>query len=287
MPHSATALLLAISLALLGCSGVERVQAHRLEPASIALPERSLPIGVLPFDGESGRELARVVVEVLGARASLLELDGAERPRSPDRAGALVQQHGVSAILDGWVELVEGPPPTSSDAPDGVPNGPARMRLRYHLILPDGTVRAAPAVSVVLPPVQLARSEDGWRAALVRRAAEEVQRGLEPRSVPIEVTWEEAWGWDEPAFGHFVAGELRDAARLLKQQLVSAQEAGAGPQALGALYYDLGLCQDLLGEVSAAERSYDEAVTLSGTELHLEALRAFRARVERAAKEER
>jgi Flp pilus assembly protein TadD len=106
---------------------------------------------------------------------------------------------------------------------------------------------------------------------------------VEREGAETVVEWELAGGWDEEAWERFASADYEAARSLVAgaiRRLRNAEPVDA--DVLAALYYDQGVCYDLLGRFTAADRSFDEALTLSGTELHIETLRAFRRRVRAA-----
>ncbi len=73
-------------------------------------------------------------------------------------------------------------------------------------------------------------------------------------------------------------GDVAGALAALEAALPRAKAAAVDAATLGALHYDLGLCLDLLGRSAEADRALDEALTLDGSERHIEALQALRRR---------
>jgi len=264
---------------LSGCSSTEQLLVERTEPARLALAGvRKLGV-LLPLAGESGEALAVLVSQRLAASGLVgRQIKGSEAS-SPGELLRLSAEHGLDALLSGRVEWLEGPlEGVELDA-----QSVARIRARIRVVLADGTPLTAPPVAIVVTGdelQELVAAEQGWRAVLLARAAARIVDALVPRTVDLTVEWELADGWDEDAWERFASRDYAAARVALEAAIRRAQEAGASDASLGALYYDLALTQDLLGDFARAERSYDEALTLSGTELHLEALRAFRARLD-------
>lgn len=287
MSRGALLILILISAATSCSSTTERVKVTRREPAHVDLGA-SRRIGVLAFAGPGGVRLARLVVSGLGREEPQLEGVWAGATPAGDGLLARMKQRRLDAVLAGAVELLEGPDEREDPkqaGPTWSPR-PARVRIRFHVLRADGGRTTAPPVSIAVSREELRRLERtaGWRELLLQRAAHQIVRGLRPRSVPDEVTWERAGSYDVEARRLFAKRDYAGARRSLDKALQTAKESGAGPVTLGALYFDRAVCLDLLGQSAAAERSYDEALTLNGSELHIRTLQAFRARRRRRAR---
>lgn len=139
------------------------------------------------------------------------------------------------------------------------------------MIAPGGESVSLPAVDVVASPVPL--------DALLAEAAARIGVALLPGpSVETTVEWEDADDWDVLAREHMGRGDVAGALAALEVALPRAKAAAVDAATLGALHYDLGLCLDLLGRSADADRALDEALTLDGSERHIEALQALRRR---------
>ncbi len=246
--------MLTASAIVSGCSATEQLELTRPLDAPVAL-DGVRRLGVAAFSGEGGEAVARRLLARLqgpGERAfSAAWIDGAASD-----ALELARTHGLDAVLVGSVERVP-----AADPPAGL------VRVRTRLMRPEGEAAWGPDATV--PVLQ-------EPAAAWARAADEVGDALLPRARGATITWERADGLDEPARELLEQGDVAGARAALARAI--ATSAGEAAPVQAALHYDLGLCLELAGLVAEAEHSYDEALTLHGSELHIEALRRLRAR---------
>ena len=251
-------------ITIAGCTGVESIPAERTEAARIDLGSiRRIGVQAFSHTGQASRSNAGG--EIATAIEAALREAGFE---------VVADASGAPVVLHGAVELFEAPVLQGGEAAER----PARVRVRHHVVRADGGRAAAPPVSVTLSVEACKQAGAGWRTQLIKNIAAEVVAGLAPRRRSVAVTWESAGDLTASAGEAFRARDYLTAQQRLESARSAAQAAGESPEALAAIYFDLGVCADLLGQLDAAERSFDEALTLHGSELHIEALRAFRAR---------
>ncbi|MCO5169394.1 MAG: hypothetical protein M9894_23875 [Planctomycetes bacterium] len=231
-----------------GCATTTRFVVPRAAPAPLAGVQRP----ALVFHGPPSRvEAGDLLAAAVAARLREAGLD----PAIGAAAGDL---EALDGTVQGWIEGLEA---------DG-----GRMAVRLQVARPrEGTV-ALPQVVVVAP--RGTSLEDRIADAAARIAA-----ALLPGPSALEtVEWERAGDWDRPARRHMAAGDVPAALAALEDALARATAAAVDAETLAALHYDLGVCLDLLGRAAEAERALDEALTLHGSERHIEALRDLRRR---------
>jgi hypothetical protein len=185
-----------------------------------------------------------------------------------------------------------------------------RLQVSFVVTLADGRVRRGrsvtadvraervddpdPHVPTVSPrdlPQDPIPTDDEMTAQLVEIAAASIVRELTPRREPALVTWEDAGGLDDEARHAFAQRDVRLAAQhlvaLVGESGTAAAADASSREQRAALLYDLGLCEDLLGDHVRAERHLDLALALVNVELHQSALRDLRRRAELVGREER
>lgn len=240
-------ILSAIVLALSGgCATTTRFVVSRAAPAPLAGVERP----ALVFQGPPSRPDA----------GDLLAAALAERLREAGLSPAMgaADLDALDATVQGWIEGLEA---------DG-----GRLTVRLQVARPRQGSTALPLIVVVVP-------RGAGLDALLAEAAARVAAALLPGAAePVTVEWERAGDRDLPARRHMAAGDVAAALAALEEALRQATADAVDAETLAALHYDLGLCLDLLGRMAEAERAFDEALTLHGSERHIEALRDLRRR---------
>lgn len=152
-------------------------------------------------------------------------------------------------------------------------------------------------------------TDDEMARRLFDDAAAEFARDVTPRREPVVVTWEDAGDANEPARGYFAKHDYARAAQALSEALGEpadpfvdfegpADAKGPRPRdgrprpelsvrETAAALYDLGLCEDALGNLRHAGKLLDRALTLECSERHLAVLRDLRRREDALAQEAR
>lgn len=233
----------ATAIVLGGCASTTRFVVARTEPAPLSGVRRpSLAFSDAPEHPGSGQRLSVLLAQRL--RAAGMTPPSGETSSEAD------------ASVVGWIELL---------APDV-----GRVHVRAQVVPVSGGPASQPSIAVTRAPSTVPE--------LLDAAAAELAVALLPlASESVTIEWEEVGDWDEDARAHMAAGQPREALSSLEDALPRAK-AAVGAEALASLYYDLGVCLDLVGRTSEAERAFDEALTLHGSERHLSALRDVRRR---------
>jgi tetratricopeptide (TPR) repeat protein len=79
------------------------------------------------------------------------------------------------------------------------------------------------------------------------------------------------------AYNYFKNGLYLEAGEILDRLM---EYPNLKPELLAARYYDRGLMYEVLGNLNKAEELYIEAATLKSSDLHLEALKNIREKIE-------
>jgi hypothetical protein len=147
-----------------------------------------------------------------------------------------------------------------------------RATVRWQLAREDGSSTSGAPAQVETTPLS--------EQELIARAADALTLALTPGPPErIEVEWEGAGAWDADAQERMAAGDVAGALASLEGALGRARASAVDAETLAALHFDLAVCLDALGRLSDAERALDEALTLHGTERHIEALQELRRRL--------
>jgi hypothetical protein len=189
-----------------------------------------------------------------------------------------------------------------------------RVSVQYRVVLADGRVVPGRPVEkdlrfertedpmptlTTLEPKDMPRdpipSDAELATRLVEDAAADIARDLVPKRAPVVVTWEEAGGADDDArelFAHRefakAADELRSVVNEPRHDHHKQERApDLSVHETAAALYDLGLCEDAIGEYVDADRHFDHSLTLENSERHLGTLRDLRRREESSRREER
>lgn len=231
-----------------GCASTTQFVVARDVPAPLAQERRPAVAFTGPPGGSpgAGEALARALVE----RLRLAGLDPVVvAPEAPPTQGRAI----VGAI-------------------DALDADAGRVVVRAHVMDLGGQVVMA------LAPIEVTTSPMPLDDLLAETAARLGAALLPGPAAPTTVEWEDAGEWDAAARARMERGDVHGALAALEAALPRAKAAAVDAETLGALHYDLGLCLDLVGRPVEAERALDEALTLDGTERHIEALQTLRRR---------
>ncbi len=229
-----------------GCASTTTFVVAREVSAPLAQERRpAIAFGGPPADPAAGDALARAV-------ADRLRLAGLDPVVSTPGASS-----GAARTVLGAIDALDV---------DG-----GRAMVRAQVVDARGEVVAMTPIEVTVSPVPL----DDLLAEVAARIASALLPGP---TADVTVEWEDAAPFDAEAREHMGRGDVGAARAALEGALRRAKAAAVDAATLGALHHDLGLCLDLEGRWAEAERAFDEALTLDGTERHIEALQQLRRR---------
>jgi hypothetical protein len=315
-----SAMMMMVGLATTGCRSDLSLSLERRRPAAVSLPDvkRLGVLDLSGPDGAPFAAAVRARVSDSGAFLAadperLDQASGAKAAELGDSAAArIAREGGVDAVVVGRVVALEVSRviETRTSITKRVPGGGShevatvrklrtgRLQVEHRVVQADGRVvrgrpvtrdfRAErvedpePTAETIAPhelPKDAIPEVDEVKDVLVRAAANEVADQLIPRRELANVTWEDAGGADADARERFSRREVEEASRLVRGVLADKTRA-LDAETQAALLHDLGVCEDLLGDVDHAERHLDEALSIKNSELHQRTLRDLRRRRE-------
>lgn len=236
-----------------GCTTTTRFVVARTDPAPLVGVQRpAVAVQAAAGKAEAGESLAQTVAGRLRAAGLAAIVEAGDRIEAREATDATVPD----ATVMGWI--------------DGYEPEQGRISVRLQ-VMRSGVLLSVPTIEIVGGPT--------GASALLAEAGARVSSALLPGPTSrVEVEWEQAGGWDDLAQEHMAADHVAFALSAVEGALRRAKTAAVDVETLASLHYDLGLCLDLVGRDAEAERAFDEALTLFGSERHLDALHTLRRR---------